>query len=244
MKMTTTTLSFFVLSAAGSLIFAQGRFGGAHPPGGYARLNLQQTQTITGVITAADLGYGARYPSITVNQSVIKVAPLWFLLDHDFELRVNDAVSVLAAPGNLAGDSYLYAISITNTNTSATVTLRDSSGFPLWSGGRPTHNLIAARSAWVDPTSIRTISGVVERVSLGAGIQMPSLVVKMPDGTLVTVRIGPERVLLAADFELNPGEPVTVTLASCLRENIALQLTNSAGVTLVLRNPDATPAWN
>ena len=79
---------------------------------------------------------------------------------------------------------------------------------------------------------------------MGVGIQMPSLTVKTPDGTLVAMRIGPERILLAADFELKPGELVTATYATCLRENVALQLTNSSGVTVVLRNPDGTPVWN
>lgn len=241
---TIASLGVSILLIAGSLLFAQGRNG---VPDRASRLNLAQTQTIVGTVTAVDLAYGTQYPTITVNQTVIKVAPLWFFLEQDFELQVGDSVSVLAASCSLCGDSYLYAITITNTETSATITLRDPSGFPLWSGNgrRPGRALYAARQALrVNPASVQTVSGIVEAVSMGVGIQMPSLTVKTPDGTLVAMRIGPERVLLAADFELKPGEPVTATYATCLRENIALQLTNSAGVTVVLRNPDGTPVWN
>jgi hypothetical protein len=243
--MKTTVLIVSILLGSGGLIYAQGRYAA---PGRISRVNLAQTQTITGVITAVDIGYGAQYPSITVNDIVIKVAPLWYLQEQDFELHVNDSVQVLAAPCSLAGDSYLYAITITNTETAAAITLRDSSGFPLWSGvggGRPATRLRqAGRGPGVDPASVRTISGTVERISFGPGIQIPTLVVKTAEGPLVTVKIGPERVLLAADFELRVGESVTVTLATCIQGNIALQLTNSAAVTVVLRDADGTPNWN
>lgn len=234
---TTVTLCVVLLSIAG-IGSGQGR---------YNRVNVAQTQIITGEITAVDVAYGAQYPSITVNQTVIKVAPLWFLLDQDFELQAGDTVTVVAAPCNLAGDSYLYAISITNTETSATIVLRNPNGLPLWGGaggGRSGQRMQKASSrACFDPASVRTITGTIERVNFGAGIQMPTLVVKTADG-LVTMKIGPERILLSADFELNPGEAVTATYATCLRENVAFQLTNTAGVTVILRNPDGSVSWN
>jgi len=244
---TIATLSVSIL-LAGGLIFAQGRLGGTNPnmPTRSTCVNLAQAQTITGTITAVDIAYGAQYPSITVNQIAIKVAPLWFLLEQDFELQVGDSVTVVAAP--CVTDSYLLAISVTNNVTSASITLRDSNGLALWSGAAGGHRTqrfqaMAKRSGF-DPPSVRTTTGTVERATFGVGIQMPTLVVKATDGTLVTMKIGPERVLLAADFELNAGEPVTATYASCLRDNWALQLTNSAGVTIVLRNPDGTLRWD
>jgi hypothetical protein len=74
---------------------------------------------------------------------------------------------------------------------------------------------------------------------------MPTLVLKT-DGKLLTLKIGPERILLGADFELNPGQSVTVRYAqaTCTDEYLALQITNSAGVTVTLRGDDGTPAWN
>ena len=244
---TIATLSVSVL-VAGCLIFAQGRrsFISPNAPARSTCVNLAQAQNITGPITTVDIAYGAQYPSITVNQTAIKVAPRWFLLEQDFELQVGDSVTVVAAP--CVADSYLLAISITNNGTSGSIALRDSSGLPLWSGtggGHRAQRLQAvSRRVWFDPASIRTIAGTVDRATFGVGIQMPTLVVKAADGTLVTVKIGPERVLLAADFELNPGEPVTATYTSCLRGNMALQLTNSAGATIVLRNPDGTLIWD
>ncbi len=239
-----------VLLAAGALALAQGRYGAANPntPGSAARLNMTQTQTISGVITAVDIGYAAQYPSITVNDTVIKVAPVWYLAEQDFELDVNDSVSVLAAPRNLAGDSYSYAIAITKLETSATLALRDSSGVPLWSGrgggSTPSLRHSSGRCLCLDPPSVRTITGTVERASFGPGIRMPLLVLKTAEGTLIPVKIGPERVLLAADFELIPGQAVTATVATCQRETVVLQLTNSAGLTVVLRSPDGAGIWN
>ena len=73
---------------------------------------------------------------------------------------------------------------------------------------------------------------------------MPTLVLKTADGKLLTVKIGPERLLDAVDFEIKAGETLTVRYGvTCTNETVALELVNAA-VTLVLRNEDGTPAWN
>jgi hypothetical protein len=81
---------------------------------------------------------------------------------------------------------------------------------------------------------------------MGAGIEMPILIVKTGDGTLITMRIGPERILLEADFELKEGEAITAKYAQvpCTDENIALELTNAAGQTVALRDDLGRPNWN
>ena len=165
-------------------------------------LNMSKLQTVTGTVTEVDVAFGIEYPSITVNKVIIKLGPAWFLLDHGLEIKTGDAVSVLAAPSTRASDSYLYAITITNANSKATLTLRDSSGVPLWAGGNGGYNPNPGRNATgcLDPAANRTVTGTVERVSMGAGIQMPYLVVKLADGTLIGMKIGPERNLLEADF--------------------------------------------
>lgn len=71
---------------------------------------------------------------------------------------------------------------------------------------------------------------------------MPALTVKVADGSLLTFKLGPERVLLASDLELK-AVTVKYAAASCTGELIALAVTNAAGVTVVLRDEPGRPAW-
>ena len=101
--------------------------------------DMTRTLTVSGAVSAVDIGYGMQYPSITVNQKVIKIAPAWYLVEQDFELKTGDQVSAAAAPSTVAGDSYLYAIEIANVASKTTIVLRDAAGIPLWmaaNGGR------------------------------------------------------------------------------------------------------------
>jgi len=244
-------LSVGILSIAfAASCCAQGMRGAARPDPG-------AVQVIEGTVTAVNIAYGAQYPSIVVNGATIKVAPLWYLLENDFELKTGDSVKVTAAPCNQPGATDLYALEIVNTTTNTTIKLRDESGLPLWGGGRGRRGGLnamntnsgarggpngmrantAARGGCIDPASVRTVTGVVAAVNAGAGIQMPTLTLKTADGQSITMKIGPERILLANDFELKPGDQVTAkyALATCTNEYVALELTNSAGLTVVLR---------
>jgi hypothetical protein len=216
-------------------------------------VDMARVRTIAGAVSAINIGYGTQYPSVTIGEAVIKVAPVWFLLENDFEIRPGSTLSVVAANSTLPNDSYLYAIEITNTATQARIVLRDSSGVPQWSGGkerrgggRGNPDSPRAGAGCVDPTTIVAVAGIVEKVSMGAGIEMPTLIVKGADGALVTIKIGPERILLEADFELKEGEYVTAKYAkaTCTDENVALQLTNAAGETTILRSDAGAPNWD
>lgn len=222
---------------------------GAHGPGvpgtgntGATRtgLNMTAQTTIEGSISSVQVAFGTQYPSIVVNKIQIKVAPVWFLLESDFELVAGDAVSVVAAPSNDASDTYLYAIRITKSASS--IALRDELGVPLWTGrgeGRGSNpqgpSIIGT---CIDLASIQTATGVIDRVNAGAGIQQPTLVLRLANATLLTLKLGSERLILASDFELNPGATLTVkyALATCTDELVAMQLTNANGETLTLRN--------
>jgi hypothetical protein len=239
------TLFSIMSIAAVSIAAAQGPHGPREGAPGASALNLTKVQTITGAVTAVHIGYGMEYPSITVNKTQIKVAPVWYLLDKGFEIQAGDAVSVVAAPSTQPSDAYLYAIEITNTATKLRIVLRDTNGVPLWTGrGNPDGP--RAEGGCLDPSTAATVSGTVDKVTIGPGIQMPVLVVKTADGKLVTFKLGPERILLAADFELKAGEVVTVkyALETCTDELVALALTNAAGRTVTLRDDDCTPAWH
>ena len=241
-----------ILFAAGALAFAQGPRGPQpnHPVQTGSGLDMTKVQTIEGAVTAVNVAYGAQYPSIQIGSTTVKIAPVWFLLENDFEVKVGDKLSVQAAPSLQARDPYLSAIKL--ANGSANLTLRDANGIPLWmqpgagqqqGPGQGPGQGTGTCTACGGLSSIATASGTVDQVSAGVGIQMPAVVLKTAD-KVVTVKIGPERLLDAADFEIKAGDSLTVKYAvTCTSETVGLELTNAAGVKLVLRNEDGSPAW-
>lgn len=239
-----TTIRILTLLATAGIAFAQGPRG-PHPGSGTGMpgLDMSKSQTVAGAVTAVNIGYGIEYPSITVNKVQVKLGPVWYLLDKGFEVKVGDAVTAVAAPSLAVSDAYLHAIEITNSASNVSIVLRDPSGVPIWTG-RGSPNAPAGQGGCVDTASIGTASGTVDNVIMGAGIQMPALTVKTGDGKLVVIKIGPERLLLASDIELKPGDTVSVKYAqTCTGELVALALTTSAGKTVTLRDDDGTPAW-
>ncbi len=97
----------------------------------------------------------------------------------------------------------------------------------------------------MDPATIDEAKGVIDAVTQGAGIQQPQLTL-VAAGKSITVKIGPEKILLAADLELKAGMTLTVryATASCTGELVALSLTDESGKTLALRSDNGAPAWN
>ncbi|GIU78846.1 MAG: hypothetical protein KatS3mg005_2084 [Bryobacteraceae bacterium] len=246
--------------ALAAVVFAQspGGFGGgaAGGPNGNAPrtgsgLDMTTLQVIEGKITAIQIGVAAQYPTIVINGKQIRVAPVWFMLDNDFQLATGDVVTVKAAASTIAGNSYLYAVEIARAGV--VLTLRDSTGIPLWTGGSNGRdgrngNTSAPRTGagCVAPETIRTVAGVVSSLTAGVGIQHPGMNLKLDDGSLLTLTLGPERILLGADLELEAGAKVTVKygVAACTEENLVLEITDANGATLKLREDDGRPAWN
>lgn len=257
-----------IFLTAASVAIAQGPHGQppAEPPRSGSGLDMTKVQTVEGTVSAVNVAYGAQYPSIQMGQSTVKIAPVWYMLEKGFEIKTGDSLKVTAAPSLQSRDPYLSAISITNLKSNAAITLRDSNGVPLWmqpvqgmgskqgQGPGSGPGMGPGTGPGMGPngpqgnggcalTSIATVSGTVEQVTAGAGIQMPAVVLSA-DGKTLTVKIGPERILEAADFEIKAGEKLTVKYGvTCTNETVALELTNAAGVKLVLRNEDGTPAW-
>ncbi len=242
-------LTVFGLTAA--LAFAQGpngRGGRAVAPQTKSGLDMARLQSVVGIVSSVQIAYGAQYPAIVINQTQIKVAPAWYLLENDFELAVGESVQVAAAASNTANDPYLYAVDITKLSSGAKITLRNELGVPLWIGAaRRGGNPQAPRTGGtcIDTASIQTVTGIIDRVTAGAGIQHPTLVLKVGE-VLLTIELGPERILLDSDLELKPGATLTMKYArtSCCDAYVALQITDADGHTLLLRHDDGTPAWN
>ncbi len=233
------------LATATAVSFAQKGPQGPGSPN-RSKLNMSDVRTISGEVTGVQIGYGTQYPSITVEQTAIKVAPLWYLLDNGFEIKTGDQVLVLAAPSLLPNDSYLYAIDITNQTDNTQIVLRDANGVPLWTGGNGGGGQATTQStAQSALRTIYTVTGTVESLNMGVGIQMPTMVVKSDTGSLITIKLGPERILLSADFELKASDWVKAKYlyVSCTGQNLALELTNSSGDTLVLRDNNGRPVW-
>jgi hypothetical protein len=246
------------LAAIAGLAVAQGPRNGAGAGGmrqgrmDESNLAMTKLQTVTGMVTAVNIGYGMQYPSITVNKLQIKVAPVWYLLEKNFEIRSGHNLTIVAAPSISASDAYLYAIEMTNTATRSKLVLRDGTGLPLWSrqGGGPGLGTGAGHGPMADGDctqvlSLATESGVIEQVSSGAGIQMPSMTLKTATGKLLVIKLGPERILLGADLELKAGDAITVKYAVTSHEDelVALAITKGA-VTITLRGDDCRPVWN
>ena len=127
--------AFAIMVICATSIFAQGRGTGARSRA--AGIDLASFQTVQGTVSAVYLAYGVQYPSIVVAGKNIKVAPLWFFVDHDFEIRVGDNLVVAAASSTNQGDSYLYALQITNNTTQMQIDLRGRiRGSALVSKGR------------------------------------------------------------------------------------------------------------
>lgn len=229
--------------ATAALCLAQGK-GGPQAAAGTCNLDLTRLQTITGTVTAVNIGFGTQYPSITIGQKAIKVAPPWYLLERNFEIRIGDPLKVKAAQSKTAGDPYLYAIEISNTSSAAYILLRDAAGVPLWTSGRPS-GAPPANGGCLAGASVAFASGTIEQINSGPGIQMPTLVLKTADSKLLTIKLGSERLLLSSDLELIPGAFVTVKYAAaCDGDLVALAITDAAGTTLVLRDDSGRPLWN
>jgi hypothetical protein len=236
--------SVLLTCVGAALSGAQGQYGRGAGTAAASSVDVTRVQTITGTVSAVAIGYGMQYPSITIGKVQIKVAPVWYLLDKNFEIKTGASLSVQAAPSISKSDSYAYAIEITNTALNRRIVLRDALGRPLWTSSQSATGGSAEGSCPLG--SATAVSGTVERVNIGIGIQLPTLTLRTTDGTPYTVKLGPEWILLESDLELKPGEVVTVKYASCASCNdlIALTITNAAGKTVVLRDENGRPGWH
>lgn len=243
------------LAAMAALASAQGPRGGAMNGGGgqgggrnSTTLAITNMQTVTGAVTAINIGYGMQYPSITVNKVQIKVAPVWYLLEKNFEIQTGDNLTIAAAPSTTGSDPYLYAVEITNNGTKAHIVLRDAAGLPLWSqrgGPGAGYGSGPMADGPCEVLSIATETGVIEQVTAAVGIQMPTLTLKTSASKLLTIKIGPERLLLEADLELKAGDTVTVKYAVTSHDGELVALSITKGTTTVtLRGDDCRPIWN
>lgn len=221
--------------------------------------------TIDGVVTAVNIyQHELEYPSIavsttTLGEVVIKLAPLWFLLENDFEIQAGDTVRILALPCNLVSPATYYAVSISvidpvTQEVVSSIILRDTSGFPLWTARGQTATTAtpatgarkcAAQGNCLEVMAIGQVSGVVDSVIPGTGISQSRLMLRLQDGKYFGVDIGPARNMLGQDFELRAGETVMLRFGMLRRSrhHVALQLGYGNGYQITVRKETGAPAW-
>ncbi len=260
-------LTLFLAATLSVALFAQNGPSGPPTPTGFGSKLLGQAVTsplhsldpaavtvIAGTVSTVNLAVGVQHPSIVISGKTIELAPVWWMLERGLEIKEGDNLAVKAAPCLDPAKTMLFAIEVRNVTTGTTLALRDANGLPLWitRGGRSqgqqmnsgAGNGTADCSGCFDPASVVTASGTVESVNAGLGIQMPTLTLKTSKG-LVTIKIGPTRILLEAGFVIKAGDALTITYGQsvCTDEWIALSLKNAAGETVTLRDPTGRIAW-
>jgi len=258
-----TRLTLAALAMAAALFAQNGPKGPQMGPGQNQQpavpmhsLDLAAVVTIAGPITTVNVALGVQHPSIVVDGKTIELAPAWWLLEKGLELKEGDKVEVIAAPCLDPDKPWLFAIKVINVTTGTTRSLRDENGVPLWvtRGGKGQMQGPGSRSGQgngpaecsgcFDPASLATTTGTVESVNAGFGIQMPVLTLKTTGG-LLTLKIGPERILLESGFTIKAGDTLTVKYGQsiCTDELIAVSLTNNDGVTVILRDDSGRIVW-
>lgn len=214
------------------------------------QLDMTQLTEVSGVVTNINIGAGIQNPSIEVGGQLIRLAPEWFLLENDFEVSIGQSVTVQAVPST--GDPYLHAVWIRNESTGLELTLREGMGAGNWArrGGSGKQQRQAPRSGGngnaiggCGVVDVQTVTGTVVEVTSGVGIRQPNVVIKDASG-VHTIKIGPSRVLLEAEFSIVPGDVLTVTFgtSACTEEKIALTLVKGDNV-LDLRDENGRPVW-
>lgn len=120
-----------------------GRGMGWGREGGYARhFDPKSIETVEGVVSEVrrqapmkGMGPGVHLTLKTEKEALdVHLGPAWFLDRQDVEVRKGDTVSVTGSRIVFEGKPALVATRLTLGEE--TLTLRDESGFPVWSGWR------------------------------------------------------------------------------------------------------------
>lgn len=94
--------------------------------------------------------------------------------------------------------------------------------------------------ATLDLTTVETVTGTLASLEGGPGEGVPTLTLKDGDDTMEIV-IGPYRLWAASGLEIDPGEEVTVTFATCdeTGHRVAMAVKDEeTGRTVQLRDPE------
>jgi hypothetical protein len=119
------------------------RGGGWGPGSSYERLyNPQTVETISGVVVSVDkftpikgMSNGVHAAVKTDKETIsVHLGPAWFLDNQDAKIRQGDRVEIKGSRITFEGKPAIIAAEVTKDGE--TLTLRDASGVPVWSGWR------------------------------------------------------------------------------------------------------------
>jgi hypothetical protein len=146
-------LVVFVVVLTQSLVLASESFaqrgimwkgGGGWGPGtSYARLyNPQTVETIRGEVVSIEkltplkgMYYGVHAVVKTDKETLsVHLGPGWYIENQEVKLKLKDTVEVKGSRITFEGKPAIIAAEVTKGGES--LTLRDASGFPIWSGWR------------------------------------------------------------------------------------------------------------
>jgi hypothetical protein len=127
--------------------FAQphlGRGGGWGMGGQYQRMyNPSTIETIAGEVIAIDTitpmsgmsgGVHLRLRTRAQQEIAVHLGPAWYLDNQDLQIKVNDQIEVRGSRVTFSGNPAIIAAEVKKGNN--VLELRDSNGFPVWSGWR------------------------------------------------------------------------------------------------------------
>jgi hypothetical protein len=233
-----------VVTAFSSLMLAQ---NGPNQGGNRPNQNAANVVVLEGLVETANMYEGP--PSFTMSSAggpiTIMAGPRRLLVRNSFGINVGDRLRVAAFQSPRLTGVYV-AMTLQNPDTGATVTLRDSDGFPLSGrGGRSGRRSCSA--CYMDPSDVVSLEGPVADVHMGVGQKHPTFALSQADGTLVSILTGPYYLLLEGNFAINTGDRMAVrAYPSSQFENsyVAIELENlSTGAVLTLRDDDGIPLW-
>jgi len=145
-KIVTLVVLGLMLAFAGQALPQQGtmRGGGGWGPGmPYARMyNSVTVETISGVVLSVEkippmkgMSYGVRLMVKTEKETIsVHLGPAWYIENQDPRIAPKDILQVKGSRIMFEGKPALIAAEIKKGDE--VLTLRDGSGFPVWSGWR------------------------------------------------------------------------------------------------------------
>ncbi len=228
-----------LLGVFSASVTAQGRMQGRGMMNHAGQSAAQDSVTLVGIVTAANLAAGQGMPTITLRTSsgdvTVLVGPYRNLMDSKFTISIDQKLQVEAFLDPRVANAY-KATRITDTATGVSVDLSTpgrgmSMGMGRGAGGvmRGIGNCAFAATP-VDLKNKTLLTGTVQSVNLNPGKNPPTITISAAGG-VVTVAVCPLQAVRRANFQISVSDYVSV---------VAYPLTNSTGFYLAAEINNST----
>lgn len=222
---------------------------------------------VEGTVDQFTAGLGQGMPELVVMDAAgtlhtFILGPFWYLEEQGFVADAGDLVTVTAYTCTTC-DTGVAVASVVNTTQGITLTLRDESGFPLWTqrqpgdgggngqgeggqGGNGSHNSgcngTGANGQNIpDLSRATTYSGTVVSWSLEPGAGPATVVLATADGE-VSIVLSPASILVKAGYQPAVGAALEIVAAPVTMDGAQVWLAITvkdvaSGLQIVLRDP-------